>query len=203
MAAGIYAWAYGPAYVAFLKYVPREGDILFQSLPHSQLVNAIEGATGSSFSHCGIVSKQDGQWLVYEAYRGVATTPLREFVFRGRDRGFAVYRLKDAQQQHISATIARVQSYLGRPYDVRYRMEDDAIYCSELIYKAYRDASGGEQLGRLERLGDLNWRPYESTIMYYERDSPPLEREMITPRGLALAEQLELVFAHDIAVPER
>lgn len=200
-AAGIYAWAYGPAYVAYWNYAPREGDILFQSLPPSRLVSAIEGATASSFSHCGIVSRQGGQWLVYEAYRGVQTTPLREFVFRGRNHGFAVYRLKDAHQQCIPATITHVQSYLGRPYDVRYRMDDDAIYCSELIYKAYRDASSGELLGHLDRLGDLNWRPYESTIRHYEGGQLPLDREMITPKAMALAPQLELVYRYGIVVP--
>jgi len=203
LAFAIFAWVFGPTYSAYWNYSPQEGDIVFQSLPRSRLVNAIEGASDSPYSHCGIVAKQNGQWVVYEAFRGVEATPLREFMFRGRNYGFAVYRLKSDHQQNIPATITNVKSYLGRPYDARYQMDDERIYCSELIYKAYRDASG-QQLGELVRLGDLNWRPYEETIMYFEGGPVPLDREMITPKHMALATQLELVTAHNLAaaVPE-
>ena len=90
---------------------------------------------------------------------------------------------------------------LDRPYDTRYKMDDDRIYCSELIYKAYRAASGGGEAGRLVRLGDLNWGKYERTIIELEGGPPPLDREMITPRDLALAPQLELVKSYRIRVP--
>ena len=192
----VFAWIYGPTYVAYWHYSPMEGDILFQSLPRSRLVNAIEGVSESPYSHCGIVAKQDGRWIVYEAYRNVEATPLREFVFRGRNQGFAVYRFKPSYQQFIPATIDKVRTFLGRPYDVRYRMDDDHIYCSELIYKAYLASSGGEPLGELVRLGDLNWRPYESAIKHFEGGPVPLDREMTTPREMAQADQLELVFTH-------
>ena len=46
-------------------------------------VNAIEGVTQSPYSHCGIVALRHRKWIVYEAYRGVEETSLREFVFRG------------------------------------------------------------------------------------------------------------------------
>lgn len=178
--------------MAYWRYAPQEGDILFQSLPHSRLVNAIEGVSQSPYSHCGIVAKENGAWVVVEAYRKVEVTPLREFVFRGRESKFVVYRLKKERQEYVPETIANAKKYLGRPYDVRYRMDDEAIYCSELIYKAYREASG-EELGKLVRLGDLPWKPFESTIQHFEQGPVPLEREMITPRGMAEAKQLELV----------
>lgn len=53
----VFAWVYGAAYVAFWSYQPLEGDVLFQSLPHSRLVNAIEGVTASPYSHCGMVAR--------------------------------------------------------------------------------------------------------------------------------------------------
>ena len=196
----VFGLLYGPTYIAYWNYSPKEGDLLFQSLPHSRLVNAIEGVSESPFSHCGIVGKQDGKWVVFEAYRAVETTPLKEFIFRGRKQGFAIYRLKSAHRKHIPATMERVQAYVGRPYDVRYRMDDEHIYCTELIYKAFRDSSGGQQLGSLVRLGDLNWQPYEKSIQHFERGPVPLERQMITPRQMALAKQLELVVAHKIVV---
>lgn len=197
LAFGVFAWAYGPAYVAYFRYAPQEGDIVFQSLPHSRLVDAIEGVSGSSYSHCGIVGKENGAWVVYEAFHDVEVTPLATFLFRGRNQGFAVYRLKGEHQKHVPALLQNVKKYLGRPYDVRYRMDDECIYCSELIYKAYRDTSG-DDLGELVRLGDLPWRPHETTIMHFEGGPVPLDREMITPKDLAKAGQLERVFVHEL-----
>src|SRR4051794_6901417 len=49
------------------SYAPREGDLVFQSLPHNPLVDAIEGVSKSPLSHCGIVVKQGDQWYVLEA----------------------------------------------------------------------------------------------------------------------------------------
>lgn len=198
LAVGLYAWAFGPAYVACWRYEPQEGDIVFQSLPRSRLVNAIEGVSDSPYSHCGIVTREGGQWVVLEAFHKVEVTPLRRFIFRGRQEGFAAYRLHPDCQAFVPETIACARRFLGRPYDTRYQLDDDRIYCSELIYKAYLEASG-EALGELSRLGDLNWRPYEETIRHYEQGPVPLDRELITPRRMAEADQLELVFAHNLA----
>ena len=48
-------------------YHPREGDLVFQSLPHCPLVDVIEGCTHSPFSHCGIMHKGESGWMVIEA----------------------------------------------------------------------------------------------------------------------------------------
>lgn len=181
-----------PPLLAWRDYQPQEGDVLFQSLPRMELVNAIEGATGSLWSHCGIVAREDGRWVVYEAIGEVRKTPLNEFYRRGREGRFAAYRLKEGHRSHIPATLAKARDYMGRPYDSRYRMDDEAIYCSELVYKAYLDATG-EKLGTLVKLGSLKWRPYRQIIERLERGPVPVEREMITPRDLAKAEQFERV----------
>lgn len=191
----------GPASFAYWTYFPQEGDVLFQALPHQEVVDAIEGATDSDFSHCGIVAKVDGKWIVYEALGKVRETPLYDFLLRGRERGFAVYRWKAGERERVPTIMERARAMLGRPYDTRYKMDDERIYCSELIYKAYRDATAGGQAGKLVRLGDLKWGKYERTIIELEGGPPPLDREMITPRDLALATQLELLTSFRIRVP--
>jgi len=50
----------GRLYPVEVRYRPVEGDLLFQSLPHCPLVDAIENATQSSYSHCGMVVRTDG-----------------------------------------------------------------------------------------------------------------------------------------------
>lgn len=82
-----------------------------------------------------------------------------------------------------------LHSYLGKPYDFDYNMSDDAIYCSELIYKAFLKTTG-EKLGRLAKLKDLDWQPFQAFIKSMQADTVPLEREMITPVALSNASQL-------------
>jgi uncharacterized protein YycO len=202
LCAAAFGWRWWSTQAACLRYAPAEGDVIFQSLPHGPIVWAIEGVTRSPYSHCGIVAKQDGRWIVYEAYEEVSATPLRTFLFRGRGGGFAVYRLRSPYREHIPRTLECCTAYLGRPYDIRYRLDDEAIYCSELVYKAYRDATHGQQLGRLVRFGDMNWRPYETLIEQVEGGAVPVDREMITPVDLAKAPQLEPVFSHQLRVEQ-
>ncbi len=193
-------WKFAAPRVAWMSYEPREGDVLFQSLPRSELVNAIEGATQSPWSHCGIVVREDGRWLVCEAIGEVRMTPLNEFYSRGREGRFAVYRLNAENREHVPEIIKQCRRCLGRPYDARYRMDDEAIYCSELIFKAYRTVTG-KSLGQLVKLGDLKWRPYRQVIESLEGGPVPVDREMITPRDLAQASQLELVTSSESARP--
>ena len=96
--------------------------------------------------------------------------------------------------------LACCEKYLGRPYDYRYQLDDESIYCSELIYKSFRDATDGQQLGELRKFGEMNWRPYETLIRQIEGGDVPINREMITPRDLARAKQLEPVFSHRLSI---
>lgn len=182
-------------YLGRMQYSPQVGDVVFQSLPRTALVNAIEGATDSRYSHCGIVAFEDDGWVVYEAYSKVERTPLNEFLQRGRNYAFAVYRLKPDYRREVPAILEATRQHLGKPYDSRYRLDDDAIYCSELIYKAVK-ASNGEELGNLVELGSLRWQPFRETIERIEGGPVPLERRMITPKGLSQATQLQLVMRY-------
>ena len=174
-------------------YAPREGDVIFQSLPRNPLVDAIEGATGSPFSHCGIVHRARAGWVVIEAIGPVKETPFAEWIAQGRRGRCAAFRLHARYQARIPAFVRAAQSYAGRPYDIHYDLDDKAIYCSELVWKAFRRATG-EALGRLQTLGQLQWQPYADVIREIEDGDLPLGRRMITPRGLSEARQLRRVY---------
>jgi len=180
--------------VGYLQYKPQEGDIVFQSLPPvNELVKIIEGVTESHYSHCGVVAREDGRWLVLESIGEVRKTPLFPWILRGRHGRFAVYRLKAEDREHIGKFIDEIRPFMGRPYDFKYRMDDEALYCSELIWKAWKNATG-EHLGEPVRLGDLKWEPYEEGIRKLEGGPPPLDVKIITPVDLSQAKQLEKVF---------
>ncbi len=176
----------------FISYQPQNGDIIFQSLQKNELVETIEGATNSPYSHCGVVRFKDG---VTHALVKVKHTPLYLWLVQGRFGSFSVYRLKSEYQQTISRFIEELDKFVGLPYDFHYDMGDDAIYCSELVYKAYKQATGME-MGKLVRLGDLKWQPFADIIRKYEGGAPPLQRVMITLRDLAEANQLVKVYEY-------
>ncbi len=178
-------------------YEPRVGDLIFQSLPHGPLTDAIEGATKSPFSHVGIVTRVDDRWMVLEAVGPVVRTGLDEYLRRGRGGGFAVYRFASRYDDKLDAVIAAGAKQLGKPYDFHYDFDDANLYCSELIYKAFQSVTG-EELGTVRKLGDLDWRPYEQLIRTIELGGLPLERRMITPRDLSEAKQLKEVLRKGI-----
>lgn len=130
-----------------------------------------------------------------EAYRNVEETPLLIWLARGQGDAFTVHRLKPPYQEHIPKLIEEARKDLGKPYDVRYEWDDEKIYCSELILKAYQRASG-ETLAPLKRLGEMNWKPFKSTIEHFEKGPAPLDRQIITPVALAESEHFDKVYAY-------
>jgi hypothetical protein len=176
-----------------LSYLPQTGDLLFQSLPHNEVIDAIEGASGSPFSHCGVVVKTDDEWKVLEAVGPVKETPLAPWISQGRGSKFAVRRLKPKFRVHIPKMIEGARRFLGKPYDIQYELDDAKIYCSELIYKGWLHATH-KPLGKLVKLGDLRWQAHESVIRRIA-GGLPLERPMITPRDLAAAPELDPIMA--------
>ncbi|MCK5851817.1 hypothetical protein KAH27_02200 [bacterium] len=175
-------------------YKPQEGDIIFQSLPKGILVNIIEGVTHSPFSHCGVVIKENNKWVVNEAIGDVHSTPLWIWILRGRSLATEVFRVKNPYSKFIPDFIKALDKYQGRTYDINYKMDEENIYCSELVFKAFRDVSKIE-LGKLYSLGELDWIPYKNDIEYIEGGTVPTNRIMITPKHLSEAEELKKVYS--------
>ena len=184
-----------PVLFYYFRYSPREGDVVFQSLPHMREVDVIEGITHSPFSHCGVVLRDEhNRWVVIEAIGNVHETPLFLWELRGRGGNFSAYRLDSRYSWLIPKFKNELLSFLGRPYDFDYNMSDEReIYCSDLVYLAFQKSSG-EAMGKLVKLGDLDWRPYEKFIRSQQGSALPLDRRMITPADLARAPQLHLFY---------
>jgi hypothetical protein len=192
VAVGLKFHVYG--LVHLVAYSPREGDVVFQSLPRGDLVEAIEGITNSPFSHCGVVMKNaEGDWVVHEAIGVVRETPFHLWIVRGRGARVDAWRWREIEGKDAVALRTALEKYSGRHYDYRYAPGDDEIYCSELVHKAYRDAYGVE-FGVWENLGDLNWKPFERFIREMEGGALPLGRPMITPVGVTRSPALVKVY---------
>jgi len=140
-----------------------------------------------------------GNWYVRESIGTVHDTQLKMWLLRGRKTDFSVHRLKDEYKKLIPDFISETEKYLGLEYDIHYNFDNKRIYCSELMYNAWNDLNQKNEnidlgkLGVVKKLGEMNWEPYEKLIREIEYGRLPLKREMITPRHLSEAEQLEQV----------
>lgn len=179
------------------QYKPQVGDVLVQDIdPCGRLLRAVKGVSESHWCHCGVVDRVDNKWVVCEAVGGgVRYTPLMHFLLRGDETHFAVYRLADQFKHQAEKFAQSCAQYLGRPYDSKYELDDEKIYCSELVYKAYLSATG-DTLVNTQELGDLNWENYVDDIKHYSESDDlgaVLEREVVTPVALTYSPRLQKV----------
>lgn len=95
--------------------VLRDGDIVFHTSRSSQS-SAVQRATGSKYSHMGMVVVRDGEPYVFEAINTVQYTPLDRWVARGAGRHFVAKRLRDADTVLTSARcVGSTQRQSGLP----------------------------------------------------------------------------------------
>jgi hypothetical protein len=136
----------------------RDGDLIFQT-SRSDQSKAIQLATKSKYSHCGIVYKEGRDFYVFEAVQPVKRTPLDKWIARGQDGKYVIKRLKNADKVLTPAALAKMKrvaaEFTGKNYDLTFEWSDDQIYCSELIWKIYKRATGIE-IGKLEKLSDFD-----------------------------------------------
>lgn len=180
-----------------LESILQEGDIIFQST-HSRQCEAVKLATHSEYSHVGIVFKDNGKWMVYEAVQPVKKTPFREWITHGENNQFALKRLKDSEKLLTPAILKEMQRIgeenLGKDYDIYFNWSDDEIYCSELVWKIY-DEGSGIHIGELKKLKEFDLTSESVKTIMSERygTNVPLEEEVIAPSDLFESEKLILV----------
>ncbi len=181
-------------------YEPSEGDLVFQALPLDvDLIQAIEGITQSHYSHVGVLLRRKEKWTVIEACAlGVIYTPFEKWKTNGRNDRWAAYRLKPQYRPLIPKFLKNLHPHAGKPYDFKYEFTDDKLYCSELVFHAWKKASN-EDMGKRENVLSLNWKPYLATIEKYNQGPlPPSGRMLISPRSLSRARELERVYNHGL-----
>ena len=163
----------------------QNGDIIFQISTSSQN-EALQIATKSKYSHVGIIYKQSNQFFVFEAIQPVKLTPLSEWIKRGKNGHYIVKRLKDHKSILTESVLNKMkqagEKYKGKNYDVYFGWSDDRIYCSELVWKIYKEATDLE-IGSLQKLSDFDLTHPIVKEKMKERygDNPPLDEDVIAP----------------------
>lgn len=150
----------------------NQGDILFQE-SKSEQSKYIKEATGSRYTHCGIIYKKNGKDYVLEASNTVKLTPIQEWINRGVGKHIKV---KKCSIKNFEINVAK---YLGKSYDTSFRWTDDRMYCSELVYKIYLD--NGIKLCNLRKVKDYNVKSYKD---YLAKRKILLEEPVVAPSDL-------------------
>lgn len=130
----------------------QDGDLLFIKSQTSQ-AKLLKLTTGSEWSHVGMAFKREKGWDVIESIQPTRWTTLYSFLRRSKNLSFQVMRPNfefDAKSVRQEA-----EKHIGADYDLIFGWDDKRWYCSELVWKAYKNVSK-VHIGELEKVGDLN-----------------------------------------------
>ena len=172
----------------------QTGDIIFQTSKSAQS-KVIQKATHSPYSHMGMIVNRNGQSWVLEAIQPVKYTPLQQWVDRGVNKHYVVKRYQTAltaiQQTKL---VKNAEGYLNKPYDIYFEWGDDAIYCSEIVWKAYKNALGIE-LAPLDQLKSFDLTDPSVKVLMKQRygKTIPLQEKVIAPSALFNSKKLVLI----------
>jgi hypothetical protein len=107
--------------------------------------------TDRTYSHSGLVFKEDGNYVVYNSMAGdenpgnaLLRQPFDSFVNPLKKTGMGVFRFQLAAGEATKLHNTVKQFYADKvPFDTLFDIKNDkALYCSEMIYKALKKATG-------------------------------------------------------------
>lgn len=175
----------------------RTGDVVFQT-SRSRQSAAIQRATGSPWSHVGIVERTPEGLFVLEAIQPVSRTPWERWRRRGEGGRVRVMRARGLDPAAAAKVVAEAKRFLGRPYDPWFRWDEGRIYCSELVTKAF-ERGAGVALGRRQRVGELAIEGLEAEL---RRRYGGIPGDLVLVSPASIAEDGDLALVSDGAVSQ-
>ncbi|WP_281234264.1 YiiX family permuted papain-like enzyme [Flavobacterium gelatinilyticum] len=174
----------------------KDGDIIFQT-SESKQCEAVRIATNSKFSHCGIIYDINGKWFVFEAVQPVKLTPVEDWIKHGKGSKYVVKRLKNdsvLNPEVLQKMKNYSQQFDGKEYDAYFEWTDNRIYCSELVWKIYKNAAGIE-LSKLREMKEFNLNDPRVQKILKERygNNIPLDEKVVAPSDLADSNLLKTI----------
>jgi len=158
----------------------QNGDVVLQTSKSSRSA-LIQKASRSPYSHTGVVEVAPDGVFVIEAIGKVSRTPLKQWAKRGVDERLTVLRLNDLTASEGRRVVAEAKKQLGKKYDARFRWDDERIYCSELVAKAFKRGADRD-VGKQEVLKELHVNELELAMALKLGLSP--DQTLLTPQSL-------------------
>ena len=195
---GIIYFLSGDRYMSVLNFhheAPlQNGDIIFHTSTSSQS-KAIQLATNSPYSHMGIIYIKDNKPYVFEAVQPVKLTPFNTWIKRGQNASYVIKRVKNADEL-LTPDVkdkmkAAAEKYIGKDYDLYFEWSDDRIYCSELVWKIYKEAADIE-IGKTEPLSnfDLSNEIVKQQMKERYGNKIPVNKQVISPVSMFNSDKL-------------
>lgn len=176
------------------KAVLKDGDIVFRrgnahvlfgQFPFSKW---LANASGSVYSHTGIVAIEDGEPVIYDTtYRSARRQPFHVWILDNVGP-IGVKRLKAEQQTHVPQVLAYCRKVFAEqpPFDFELSLDDSALYCLEMTEKAFRAAD--VTLSQPIAIGDMeNISRYPTVVFMFQAVTP-----WVLKKGLSLDQPIFL-----------
>ena len=122
----------------------RSADLLFFAPTKDNAITKVTQGIGDvAIDHVAIVHRTNSSITTIEAvHRGVVEMPIDSTWARARQKSETLIVGRINGGLDIPESIARALQHLGKPYDFFFEPSDSAIYCSELVQKAFVDIEG-------------------------------------------------------------
>ncbi|MDX2171635.1 MAG: YiiX family permuted papain-like enzyme [Bacteroidota bacterium] len=172
----------------------KNGDLIFITNKSGQ-GKAIQLATKSTLTHIGVVFIENNIVYVYHAVEPVTKSTLKEFIAYSEDNKYLIKRLKN-QKLLTDSVIQKLKtlakSKLGKHYDIYFNWSEDELYCSEFIWKLYKECLQIE-IGKLRPLKDydLSNPIVKSTMEKRYGKNIPYSEKMIAPSDMYNSDLVE------------
>ena len=125
----------------------KNGDLIFVGAQTEELSGAISRVTKISektnFDHVGLIEKTSDSIFVLHAapMGGSQREEIHHFYTSQTEKKnkIVIYRLQKEYQATIPNAITKAKTMLGKPYNWLYILNDDELYCSDFVERAFRN----------------------------------------------------------------
>ena len=177
----------------------QNGDLIFVGAQTEELSGAINRVTKindeTNFDHVGLIEKTTDSIFVLHAapMGGSQREEIHHFYTSQSEKKnkIVIYRLKNEYQSTIPYAITKAKTMLGKPYNWLYILNDDELYCSDFIERAFRD-------DKVFELIPMNFKNKETGIIdnfwidFYRKkgEEVPQDEPGTNPNQLATSDKL-------------
>lgn len=114
------------------------------------------------------------------------------------DNKFVIKRLIDSEKSLSENNLIEMKKIasksLNKNYDIYFEWSDEKMYCSEYVWKVYKEGIGIE-VGKTQKLKEFDLASEEVKKIMDERygDKPPLEETVISPAAVFDSDKLKTI----------